>query len=191
MFHQVHVTPNDYDALRFLWWPQGDLNADPQEFQMLVDLFGATSSPSCANFALRRTADDNSNDFDSMIVDTVKKNFYVDDCLKSVRKDEEGVALIRGLTKLLARGGFHLTKWVSNSAKVIASVPVEERSGSAKDLNFDQPNIQRALGVSWDVVSDEFTLKVEIKESNQHDGHYFRSSAQFMILSGLRRHSYY
>ena len=164
MFHQVNVTPNDYDALRFLWWPKGDLDADPQEFLMLVHLFGATSSPSCANFALRRTADDNENDFDSMIVDTVKKNFYVDDCLKSVRKDEEAVALIYGLMKLVGRGGFHLTKWVSNSAKVVASVPIEERSGSAKDLNFDQPNLRRALGNSWDVVNDEFTFKVEIKE---------------------------
>ena len=71
MFHQVHGTPNDYDALRFLWWPKGDLDADPQEFQVLVHLFGATSSPSCANFALRQTADDNG----SMIVDTVKSLF--------------------------------------------------------------------------------------------------------------------
>jgi hypothetical protein len=45
MFHQVRVTSNDYDALRFLWWPQNDFNVDPQEFRMLVHLFGATSSP--------------------------------------------------------------------------------------------------------------------------------------------------
>jgi hypothetical protein len=49
MFHQVRVTSNDYDALRFIWWPQNDLNVEPQEFRMLVHLFGATSSPSCAN----------------------------------------------------------------------------------------------------------------------------------------------
>ena len=41
---KVCVTPNDYYALRFLWWPQ--------EFQMLVHLSGATSSPSGVNFAL-------------------------------------------------------------------------------------------------------------------------------------------
>ena len=43
-------------------------------------------------------------------------------------------------------------------------MPIEKRSGSAKDLNFDQPNLQPALGVCWDAVNDEFTFKVEIKE---------------------------
>jgi hypothetical protein len=130
MFHQVRVTSNDYDALRFLWWPQNDLNVEPQEFRMLVHLFGATSSPSCANFALRRTADDIFSDFDITVLETVNRNFYVDDCLKSVRDEDEGVSLANGLTTLLARGGFHLTKWISNSARVIQSVPEEERSGS-------------------------------------------------------------
>jgi hypothetical protein len=164
MFHQVHVAPSDYDALRFLWWPENDLEAEPQEFQMLVHLFGATSSPSCANFALQRTADDNSKDFGTKISEIVKRNFYVDDCLKSVSDDEEGVSVANDLTALLARGGFHLTKWISNSAQVIASIPEEERSGPVKDLSFDQPTIQRALGVNWDVVNDEFGFKVTIKE---------------------------
>ena len=26
MFHQVHVTPEDQDVLRFLWWPEGNLS---------------------------------------------------------------------------------------------------------------------------------------------------------------------
>ena len=72
--------------------------------------------------------------------------------------------LANGLTTLLARGGFHLTKWISNSARVIQSVPEEERSGSVKYLNYDQPTIQRAIGVNWDVVNDEFMFKVTIKE---------------------------
>ncbi|XP_070560303.1 uncharacterized protein [Ptychodera flava] len=59
MFHQVRVDPSDCDVLRFLWWPNGDLTKDPIDHQMLVHLFGATSSPSCASYAPRRTADDN------------------------------------------------------------------------------------------------------------------------------------
>ena len=51
MFHQVRVTPDDSDVLRFLWWPDGDMNRPLEEFQMTVHLFGAVSSPSCANFS--------------------------------------------------------------------------------------------------------------------------------------------
>ena len=43
-------------------------------------------------------------------------------------------------------------------------MPVDERSGSVKDLNFDQTTMERALGVNWDVVTDEFGFKVSIKE---------------------------
>ena len=50
MFHQIRVDPKDTHALRFLWWPDGNLFAKPQLYQMLVHLFGATSSPSCAAF---------------------------------------------------------------------------------------------------------------------------------------------
>ena len=164
MFHQVNVSPRDYDALRFLWWPGNDLSKEPQEFQMLVHLFGATSSPCCANFALRRTAHDNLDDFDISVIETVKRNFYVDDCLKSVADDEKGITMASDVTQLLARGGFHLTKWVSNSTKVLESIPESERSGSVKNLNFDQPAVERALGVKWDIVTDEFGFKVTIKE---------------------------
>ena len=119
MFHQVRIIPNDYDAFRFLWFPNNDLNADPREYQMLVNLFGAKSSPSCANFALLRTAEDSANDFDPSMTDIVKKNFNVDDCLKSVPDEQKGVEVATKLPELLNRGGFRLTKWVSNSTAVI------------------------------------------------------------------------
>ena len=44
MFYQVQVPPRDCDYLRILWWPDGDLNKDPEEYQMLVHLFGGASS---------------------------------------------------------------------------------------------------------------------------------------------------
>lgn len=79
MFHQVKVPEDDRDFLRFLWWPEGDLTKEVSEFRMTVHLFGAVSSPSCASFALRKTADDNQSSFPSEVVQTIKENFYVDD----------------------------------------------------------------------------------------------------------------
>ena len=42
MFHQIRVAPEDRDAFRFLWWPNGDLAQQPIDHRMEVHLFGAT-----------------------------------------------------------------------------------------------------------------------------------------------------
>lgn len=165
MFHQVKVPPDDFDAFRFLWWPDDNLYADPVDYRMVVHLFGATSSPSCSSFALRQTAADNEHFFSDEAVSTVRNNFYVDDCLKSVATSEQASSLIQELTEMLAKGGFRLTKWLSNQAEVIASIPESERSSSLLDLDLDNERlpIERTLGMKWDMYSDNFIFDVQPK----------------------------
>ena len=86
---------------------------------MTVHLFGATSSPSCANFVLRKCAEDQSRQFKAEVVQTVLQNFYVDDCLKSVTTDEAAMSMCQDLIRICAYGGFGLTKCVSNRLKVL------------------------------------------------------------------------
>jgi hypothetical protein len=136
MFYQVSVTPQDRDVLRFLWWPDGDYTMTPQEYCMTVHPFGGVWSPSCADYILRRTAEDNKNKYPAEVVEVVKRNFYVDDCLKAVRTNEEAIQLAKSLTSLLAKGGFHLSKWMSNSRHVIASLPSEDLSAKVKDIDL-------------------------------------------------------
>ena len=164
MFHQVRVNPEDRSALQFLWWPDGNLYLEPEELMMTVHLFGAVSSPSCANFALKKTAEDNREDFSTEAVRTVERNFYVDDCLKSVRSEEDAVRLSSELSQLLKRGGFRLTKWLSNKRKVVESVPESDRAASVRDLDFDHTLVERALGVQWHVTSDTFGFKIATKD---------------------------
>ncbi|XP_078381445.1 uncharacterized protein LOC144664208 [Oculina patagonica] len=166
MFYQVRVRPSDRNYLRYLWWPDGDLEKEPEEYKMSVHLFGGASSPSCANYALKKTAEDNKKDFDEITIETVKRNFYVDDCLRSVPGDTEAVRLVGQLRELLAKGGFRLTKWISNSKKVINSVPESERAPSVKDLNFNHNAMltERALGVQWNVLADTFSFKIAKRE---------------------------
>ena len=75
MFRQVNVVREDWNALRFLWWPNGDLAAQAEELMMTVHLFGGVSSPSCANFAFKKAAEDNRSSFRPETVRTVKINF--------------------------------------------------------------------------------------------------------------------
>lgn len=88
MFHQVKVQPSDCDALRFLWWDSEDEDL-PVEYKMLVHIFGAKHSPCCTNKALLQTADDNEEKYGKEVADTVRRNFYVDDLLKSCVTTED------------------------------------------------------------------------------------------------------
>ena len=132
---------------------------------MSVHLFGGASSPSCANYALKKTAEDNKEDFDAVTVETVKQNFYVDDCLRSVATASKAIRLVGQLRYLLSRGGFHLTKWISNSMQVVNSIPEPERAPSIRDLDFEENVVhtERALGVQWNVHEDSFTYKIAKK----------------------------
>ena len=102
MFHQVRVEKDDQDVLRFLWWPQGDRSEAPRTYRMTVHLFGGTWSPSCCTYAMHRTVQDYAHQFSKTACETVRRNFYVDDCLKSVNTVEEAVALTKELKALLA-----------------------------------------------------------------------------------------
>ena len=166
MFHQVRVPEVDRDLLRFLWWPRGDFSKELEEYRMTVHLFGAVSSPSCANFAMRRNAEDHRHEFSPDVVSTVLKNFYVDDCLKSLPSATVAIKHVEELRRLMLRGGFNLTKWISNDREVLESIPVEARAKGVKDLDLDNDVLpaEKALGVSWFVETDTFGFKVNIKE---------------------------
>ena len=166
MFNQVHVSENDRDALRFLWWKDDDQTKTPLVYRMKTHLFGGVWSPSCANFALKKCAQDNANDFDPTTISTIDRNFYVDDCLKSVASTKDAVSLVKELRELLSRGGFNLTKWVSNSREVLRTVPEAERSKEVKTLELDQELLpaERTLGVLWQVESDTYGFEVHPEE---------------------------
>ena len=88
----------------------------------------------------------------------------MDDCLKSVRTRQGARTLVSELTELLSRGGFHLTKWMSNDREVLASIPQSERAKSVIDLDLDELPVKRTLGVQWNVETDKFGFKVVAKE---------------------------
>jgi len=94
MFRQVRVPEGQQDFLHFLWWPDGDLMQNLEEYQVNVHLFGAVSSPSCSNFARRKAADDAVG---PETANVLRKNFYVDDCLCSEETEESAIQRICGV----------------------------------------------------------------------------------------------
>lgn len=159
MFHQIKVTPQHRDALRFLWWTEGDLSRRPCVYRMTVHPFGGVWSPSCAAYALQRALMDKQREYPE-VHKHAKENFYVDDLLLSVNAAHEASTLSRHLRVVLAAKGFRLTKWMSNDKEVLASIPVQERHAEVKEIDFSHKTLptERALGVRWDLQADQLAI---------------------------------
>ena len=166
MFYQVKVAEEHRDYLRFLWWEGGDTSKDPVEYRMTVHLFGATSSPGCANFALKKAAEDSESELGSAAAQFISRDFYVDDGLKSCATVSEAKDLITSVKQICKRGGFNLHKFVSNDKEVIKDIPESDRAEGLKELNLDLDSLplERALGVEWCVESDCFQFRIHLQD---------------------------
>ena len=136
MFHQVHVNPEHQNFLRFFWWDSGSIDSDPEEYRMTVHLFGATSSPGFANFALKKVASDFGHLCGEEAANFLKNDSYVDDGLKSVSTPEAAIALVKNTKLLCERSGFNLHRFVSNHKAVIDVIPLQDQSKDIQNLDF-------------------------------------------------------
>ena len=60
-----------------------------------MHLFGVTSSPGCANFALKKMAIDYEGQCGSEAASLVKNDVYIDDGLRSVSTSDTAVTLVK------------------------------------------------------------------------------------------------
>ncbi|KAF6771946.1 hypothetical protein AHF37_09510 [Paragonimus kellicotti] len=74
----------------------------------------------------------------------------------STAKDMQAVALL--LKSILLKGGFRLTKFYSNVEDAFTDIPKEDLSSITVNLDRQQTEAQKALGVVWDSQSDDILL---------------------------------
>ena len=134
MFYQVKVAEKHRSFLRFLWWEDSDISKGIVDPETCVHIFGGVSSPSCSNYALRKIASDNQEEYGNDAAETLRRNFYVDDLLKAVNTCEFASELVDDVRQMCKAGGFHLTKFICNNKEVLATIPEEDRRQGVKNL---------------------------------------------------------
>ena len=152
MFLQVGVIPKDQPSLRFLW--REDPSTEVAVFQYVRHIFGSKDSPTCSNYALKRTATDNVDKFPKA-AQSVQTKFYMDDYLESSPTADEATQKAKDLVKLLSLGGFNLTKFVSNDRNILQQIePNSERQpNDGKQLPTTEES-SHVLGLKWNHDSD-------------------------------------
>ena len=120
-------------------------------------IFGAKSSPTCANYALQQVAKDNAHEL-PQITKLNMRNFYMDDFVKSVTSAEQTIEIYKQLRAMLAKGGFQLTKWIGNCEQTMTSIDQADKSPSSGKTFEAEPTSPSILRLQWNV--DEDNLEV-------------------------------
>ena len=162
MFYQFQVPKEDRSFLRFLWWPDGDLQHPLATYEMTVHIFGATSSPGCANFGLKRIASDYEETYGRQCANFLRNDFYVDDGVISVPSEEEAIDLLQATKQMCQSAGLHLHKVASNSKRVVESVPIQDRAKNIQERAITDINlpVERALGILYCLETDVFRFEI-------------------------------
>ena len=158
MFYRFSVLPEHRDFLRFLWY---DASHNISEYRMTKHIFGATSSPGCAEFGLLQMARDHGGTSKSAQW-FLENCFYVDDGLFSCDTVEEAVCLLSDTRAICESANLHLHKLMSNCSEVLSAFPDRDLACDLKEFTGGVSGSERALGIDWDPVSDRFSFSLTV-----------------------------
>lgn len=155
MFQQILVDPIDQHVQRFIW--KGKV------YVLLVLTFGATCSPSIAQFVKNINAD-RFVDTHNRAVDAIKNHTYADDTLDGARTPQEALQLAQDIKYVYQQGGFNIRNWRSNSLYVQKTL---EPGNHAKTVNMDTSNtLEKVLGMFWDTEEDIFVFSLKYNKAD-------------------------
>ena len=156
-FLQVGVLPCDQPSLRFLWWE--DLTSNVVVHQYTRHIFGAKDSPTCASYALQRTASDNAKECPEA-AKAVLEIFYTDDYLDSVESPERAFIRSKELKHLLHLVGFKLTMFVSNVPDLAERIDGSAQFTEPKVFVSSKEESMHVLGSKWDYNTDTLVVSI-------------------------------
>ncbi|XP_055632467.1 uncharacterized protein LOC129772957 [Toxorhynchites rutilus septentrionalis] len=156
MFLQVLMNWRDQQCLRFLW-RNGESNRSPDVYVTKVMTFGATCSPSCAQYVKNHNAQRFQDKF-PRAAEAIIREHYVDDMLSSVETEDEAIKLAVDVRFIHAEAGFEIRNWLSNSNRVLQEL---KANPGEKSLNLlSEMGTEKVLGLWWCTAADTFTFKV-------------------------------
>ena len=162
-YHMISLVPEDKDCFRFYRaLPDGQLEAQ----RMTRITFGAGPSSSAATWCFRTNAQLHADNFSPEVIETVKNDFYVDDGAFNAPDEAKAIEVSRGLIDICKKGGFTLTKFMSNSPKVLAALPAEVLHPKITSLDDPLPTVS-VLGLDYDPKEDMFRVKVPTRKAGE------------------------
>ncbi|XP_045452957.1 uncharacterized protein LOC123662116 [Melitaea cinxia] len=158
MYRQVLVNREDTPFQRILWRdsPEKEL----QEFELLTVTFGTACAPYLAVRSLQELAYKECQNKPE-IAKIILNDFYMDDVMTGSETLEDAYKIYKELTEVLAKGGFPLQKWKSNSKEILAKI-WKAKGNKDEELRIRVDDTTKILGLTWDQRGDFFRYSVDL-----------------------------
>ena len=108
--------------------------------------------PTCANFAVKKTAAANKPNVDLEVVTSAQRDLYMDDFIKSLANTNMAIRMAKDMNILMKSGGFKLTKWISNQAEVLLAL---QEAGLELAADMKETHV---LGIKWSIQDDKLIV---------------------------------
>lgn len=155
MFHQIKIRKQDQHSQRFLW-NNSKNKEDIDVYVMQVMTFGATCSPSTAQYIKNRNANEFKHTF-PRASEAIINNHYVDDMLDCAKTEEDAIKLAREVKYIHQQAGLVMRKWASNSESVVRAL-AETDCITERDINLNKDSMTKVLGLWWRCKDDVFVF---------------------------------
>ncbi|XP_058456427.1 uncharacterized protein LOC131433839 [Malaya genurostris] len=155
MYRQIAVHKDDRRYQRILW--RETQNEPLKTYDLQTVTYGIASSPFLATMSLRQLTEDEGVQY-PLASKAIQKSCYMDDALFGADTLPEIIELKNQTVALLAKGGFCVHKFASNSQELLMDIPEVQRERGIEIKDSSINTIMKTLGVAWIPVEDEFTV---------------------------------
>ena len=127
---------------------------------MSIHIFGKIDSPCIANWVVKKKAKDQTKSYSKRAIESILEHFYMDNFLDLFSSQTEAINTCKEISKILKKGGFHFTKYVSNEREILKSLPQDDLSANCQSviLDLDKIPLERALGIN-DTIKGKAVMK--------------------------------
>ena len=164
MFYCINLDEKHRDYYRFLW--NDDPNAEPKIYRFKRLTMGSVDSPFLAINTVHHHLEQiiKTNPKLKQAAEFIKRYLYVDDLIGATDSIEEATKLREDIQNIFAMMKMRITKWSSNSAAVLKTIPKEELSPyeevKESNITFGDPDIisqtTKCLGMTFCPKTDIF-----------------------------------
>ncbi|XP_022824802.1 uncharacterized protein LOC111355253 [Spodoptera litura] len=137
-----------------------------KHYKLLTVTFGTSSAPFLAVRSMQQVAYDEGIKY-PFAAERVLKDYYMDDLMTGCDTIEEGMQIYNQMNELLAKAGFTLQKWSSNSSELLEKMigkrySFKGQQNVEKEISIKQDEVFKTLGLTWNRTCDTFQYSVQL-----------------------------